>query len=167
MDNWFDPSFYNHVFRFLPLPSDKAVLTESDAIDVASGGHYLTQWPDLHVAAVYGRFDDGGRGSALIPPDDFPPAPVRPISSEPSTAEERKLLYYWRAESEWWRDELKRVARMVPHQHRLVWLVAFIGVEVPYSSHEQVRMKVVDVELKRVLTGFSTAVATFEKPLTL
>jgi hypothetical protein len=162
MNKWVDPAYYNNMFRFWPLPSDEAALTGNDAIDVASGGHYLTRWPDLQVAAVYGRFDDGGRGSTSVAPDDFPPAPVRPILSEPGTAEERRLLYHWRAEYEWWRGERERVAHLIPHQNRLVWLVAFIGVPVPYSPHDQVRMKVVDGELKRALTGFSTPVDTFE-----
>jgi hypothetical protein len=152
MEGWIDPAVWHDSFRFTPLPAENAPLQEDEAIEVADRAYYEQRWPNVHIVAQYGRYDDGGRGTTLIRPPDLPDPPYPPGGWEHLSPAEQ---HSWQLRRRAWQREAEHRGQMISHRHRLVWLVAFIGIDAPLQSPTHVvRVKVVDVATRRVLAGY-------------
>jgi len=152
MEKWFDRAVWHDSFRFTPLLTDDIPLSREEAIEVADRAYYEERWPGVRILAQYGRYDDGGRGTTLIRPPDFPDPPVPPGGWDQLSPTEQ---HAWHLRRHAWHREVRHRGQVITHRHRLVWLVAFIGFDAPRRSPTQVvRVKVVDVATRGVLAGY-------------
>lgn len=161
MGTWFDPAQFGNGVSFTPLPAEDAAIPVEEALDLAGRRYYVERWPDVRIATQYGLYDDGGRGTSLVFPPDYPQPPSPPNGPDSLPRSERRILALQREE---WHREAEKAGEIITHRNRLVWLVAFIGIVEQNSPMKKVRVKVIDTATRRVWGGYQSPIADYGDP---